>query len=305
MNLAELKAEASKCQFCGFCEFACSTYRSIRMMHFGPRGRVNLIRNFDGELSEPPRDIRHMANNSGRPAAVAWASLLVFVAVMGLWASPISPLPKMSVAVFSVPAYSQILGKKVAVSYAFNPFATGTAALVAWLVSLAVMRPSGRVVKEALATTVRQTWAAVAVGAFVVSLAFVFNYSGMAYSLAYMASFAGILFILISPFLGWLGAALTGSNTSSNALFGALQYTVGNLLGIPPLLLPAVQSVGAELGKPVAPQTVSAGISTTEYVRREGDIIRNNLPYSISLVLLLVAIAVVHLLLYPYPFKLA
>ncbi|AEA12007.1 4Fe-4S ferredoxin, iron-sulfur binding domain protein [Thermoproteus uzoniensis 768-20] len=52
MNLAELKAEASKCQFCGFCEFACPTYRSIRMMHFGPRGRVNLIRNFDGELSE-------------------------------------------------------------------------------------------------------------------------------------------------------------------------------------------------------------------------------------------------------------
>jgi Fe-S oxidoreductase len=52
MNLAELRAEASKCQFCGFCEYACPTYKTMRMRHFGPRGRINLIKNFDGELSE-------------------------------------------------------------------------------------------------------------------------------------------------------------------------------------------------------------------------------------------------------------
>jgi len=49
MSLAELRAEASKCQFCGFCEYACPTYKTMRMRHFGPRGRINLIKNFDGE----------------------------------------------------------------------------------------------------------------------------------------------------------------------------------------------------------------------------------------------------------------
>nr|WP_167827732.1 (Fe-S)-binding protein [Pyrobaculum islandicum] len=44
--------EASKCQFCGFCEFACPTYRVFRMRHFGPRGRINIVKNFDGKISE-------------------------------------------------------------------------------------------------------------------------------------------------------------------------------------------------------------------------------------------------------------
>jgi len=51
-SLEDFAAEASKCQFCGFCEYACPTYKAMRMRHFGPRGRVNLIKNFDGKLSE-------------------------------------------------------------------------------------------------------------------------------------------------------------------------------------------------------------------------------------------------------------
>lgn len=50
--MKELLAEASKCQFCGFCEFACPVYRVLRMRHFGPRGRINIIRNFDGKISD-------------------------------------------------------------------------------------------------------------------------------------------------------------------------------------------------------------------------------------------------------------
>ncbi len=50
-GLEDFIAEASKCQFCGFCEYACPTYRAMRMRHFGPRGRVNIIKNFDGDLS--------------------------------------------------------------------------------------------------------------------------------------------------------------------------------------------------------------------------------------------------------------
>ena len=232
----------------------------------------------------------------------AWISLIVFVTIMGLWNSPISPLTKFVLATFKVSAFSQVLNKTVAVAYSFNPFATGTSALVAWLITLPLMGISARQVAEAVKMTWRQMWGAVLTGVFVISLGFVFNFSGMAYSLAYLTTGIGIFFIVISPFLGWIGAALTGSNTSSNALFGPFQEAVATLLGMPAGLLPALQSVGAELGKPVAPQTVSAGVSTSEYVRREGEVVRNNLKYSISLVFVLVLIGVSYLLLFPWPF---
>jgi len=231
----------------------------------------------------------------------AWASLILFVTIMGLWNSPISPM-KWVVATFSVPAYSEVLQKQVSVSYSFNVLATGTSALVAWLITLPLMKAGAKDVVNALKITWKQTWGAVLTGIFVISLAFVYNYSGMAYSLAYLATGVGLWFLIISPFLGWLGAALTGSNTSSNALFGPFQAAMGQLLGLPPLFLPSLQTVGGELGKPVAPQTVSAGVSTTEYVRREGEVIRNNMKYSIALVFVLIIIGILFWLTYPWPF---
>lgn len=253
-------------------------------------------------IVKPPRlDINAVDNDK---VVRAWISLIIFVAVMGLWNSPISPFVKFSLATFKVSAFSTVLNKTVAVSYSFNPFATGTSALIAWLITLPIMGATKRVVAEALKTTWRQMWGAVLTGVFVISLGYVFNFSGMAYSLAHLATGVGLLFLVISPFLGWLGAALTGSNTSSNALFGPFQAAMATLLGMPAGLLPALQSVGAELGKPVAPQTVSTGVSTSEYVRREGEVIRNNLRYSISLVFVLVLIGALYLLLFPWPFML-
>jgi L-lactate permease len=110
-------------------------------------------------------------------------------------------------------------------------------------------------------------WLAVIIGAVVTiimaitiwgSPAGIFNYSGMASTLAYGFSRVGTWFILLAPILGWIGVALSGSNTSTNALFGGFQYAVGGLLRMP-LLLPLLNSAGAEVGKPVAPQTTSVG----------------------------------------------
>src|SRR5437764_11484278 len=100
---------------------------------------------------------------------------------------------------------------------------------------------------------------------FIFGLSFVFNYSGMAASLAYRFSKVGSAFILLAPILGWIGVALSGSNTSTNNLFGLVQVQVGRLLGFPVLLLPSLGSAGAEVGKPVAPQTASVGVSTTKF----------------------------------------
>jgi len=126
-------------------------------------------------------------------------------------------------------------------------------------------------------------WGACLVGVFIFGLAFVYNYSGMAGSLAKAFSEIGVAFIVVAPILGWIGVALSGSNTSTNAMFGKFQALVGQLLGFPPLLLPTLNSVGAEIGKPVAPQTASVGVSTTKFVRNEGAVIRHNMGWTFVL----------------------
>ena len=99
-------------------------------------------------------------------------------------------------------------------------------------------------------------------------------------------------FIVLAPILGWVGVALSGSNTSTNAMFGPVQLMTGRLLNLPPLLLPSFNSVGAEVGKPIAPQTASVGVSTSRFVRSEGDVIRHNMGWTLVLLAYLVLIAV-------------
>jgi lactate permease len=103
--------------------------------------------------------------------------------------------------------------------------------------------------------------------------------------------------------LGWIGVALSGSNTSTNALFGNFQLTIGRLLHFPITLLPTLNSVGAEVGKPVAPQTASVGVSTSRYVRNEGAVIRHNLPWTLVLLAYLVVIGVVFYEVAPQAFR--
>ncbi|MGE5466314.1 MAG: L-lactate permease, partial [Ignavibacteria bacterium] len=118
------------------------------------------------------------------------------------------------------------------------------------------------------------------------------NFSGMAGSLASAFSKIGVAFIVVAPILGFIGVALSGSNTSTNAMFGAFQVMVGKLLGFPPLLLPTLNSVGAEVGKPVAPQTASVGVATSRFVRNEGEVIRHNMGWTFFLLGYLMLIGV-------------
>ena len=122
---------------------------------------------------------------------------------------------------------------------------------------------------------------------------------GMAASLAFGFSKVGPAFILLAPILGWIGVALSGSNTSTNSLFGLVQVQVGRLLGFPVLLLPSLNSVGAEVGKPVAPQTASVGVSTTKFVRKEGQVIRHNMGWTLILLAWLIIIGLIYYFLFP------
>lgn len=230
----------------------------------------------------------------------AWVPFIVLIAVVVLWTGPWSHLPGITLFNWSVAAHSSLAPATVVrAAFIFAPFIGGTAIFASWLITALLLRPSGAQLREVFQRTFHQMWGAMLVGVFIFGLAYVFNYSGMAASLASGFSRIGPWFIIVAPILGWIGVALSGSNTSTNAMFGAFQVSVGKLLGFPPLLLPSLNSVGAEIGKPIAPQTASVGVSTSRFVRDEGQIIRHNMGWTLILLGYLVLIGLFYYLFAP------
>ena len=231
----------------------------------------------------------------------AWMPFIVLLIVVAAWTGPWSPLPKISwfkAQAVACSALASTCPEKGNVTAVFNfaPFIGGSAILGACLVIvillLALGRLKGSQLGEVFRRTFHQMWGACLVGVFIFGLAYVFNYSGMAASLAKGFSSLGTAFIIVAPILGFIGVALSGSNTSTNAMFGKFQALVGVQLGMPPLLLPTLNSVGAEIGKPIAPQTASVGVSTSRFVRKEGDVIRHNMGWTFILLAYLIVISV-------------
>jgi len=257
-----------------------------------------------GGVPVDPALARQNQGHGLKPAEVlqAWMPFIVLLAVVAAWTGPWSPLPKVSWFKATVSACSSLTSvcdpAKPPVSAVFNfaPYIGGSAILVAWIIVAVLLIALGKLkagqLGEIFAKTLQQMWGALLVGVFIFGLAYVFNYSGMASSLAKGFSAMGTAFIIVAPILGFIGVALSGSNTSTNAMFGKFQALVGVQLGMPPLLLPTFNSVGAEIGKPIAPQTASVGVSTSKFVRKEGDVIRHNMGWTFVLLAYLIVIAV-------------
>ncbi|MGH8131861.1 MAG: L-lactate permease, partial [Steroidobacteraceae bacterium] len=240
--------------------------------------------------------------------AQAWLPFAVLLIVVAAWTGPWSPLPKISwfkIQAVACSALATACPAKGNVSAVFNfaPFVGGSAILASFIIVLVLLLAMGKLkgaqIGEIFRRSFHQMWGACLVGVFIFGLAYVFNYSGMAASLAKGFSSMGTAFIIVAPILGFIGVALSGSNTSTNAMFGKFQALVGAQLGLPPLLLPSLNSVGAEIGKPIAPQTASVGVSTSKFVRKEGDVIRHNMGWTFILLAYLIIIAILAYLLHP------
>jgi lactate permease len=238
----------------------------------------------------------------------AWMPFVVLVVVVFVWMNKDSPLPKIlwyqgqEVACAGLSTSCPAKGNANVV-FKFAPFTGGTAILACWVIVAVLLAAMGKLkaaqIGEVFRRTWHQMWGAMLVGVFIFGLAYVFNYSGMAASLAKGFASMGTAFIIVAPILGFIGVALSGSNTSTNAMFGKFQALVGAQLGMPPLLLPSLNSVGAEIGKPVAPQTASVGVSTSKFVRKEGDVIRHNMGWTFILLAYLIVIAILFYLVRP------
>ena len=271
--------------------------------------KPNSVLGYGGVPVDPAA--QHETRGHGlRPGEVlqAWLPFAVLLIVVAAWTGPWSPLPKVSwfktqaVACSALAATCPEKGNVTAV-FNFAPYIGGTAILVSWLIVAVLLLAMGRLkttqIGEVFRRTFHQMWGALLVGVFIFGLAYTFNYSGMAASLAKGFSSMGTAFIVVAPVLGFIGVALSGSNTSTNAMFGKFQALVGTQLGLPPLLLPSLGSVGAEIGKPVAPQTASVGVSTSKFMRKEGDVIRHNMGWTFILLAYLIVIAIGFYLAHP------
>jgi lactate permease len=184
-------------------------------------------------------------------------------------------------------------GKPVALTeFTLNLLTTpGTQMLLAGLVTMIVLRLSVPRALKAYGTTLHQLrWAIVTVMA-VLALAFVMNASAQTITLGTWMAAAGGLFALISPILGWLGVAVTGSDTSSNSLFGALQVTAADKAGLSQVLMAASNSSGGVLGKMISPQNLAIAAAAVGMNGKEGDIFRRVIVWSLVFLVLMCALS--------------
>ncbi len=178
-------------------------------------------------------------------------------------------------------------GKPYDAIWTFQPLGTGTGILLAAIITALAVRLPVRAFFGCIGETVRQVWLAVITVMLIIGLAYLMNYSGLAYTLGKGAASTGQLFVLISPFLGWVAVMLSGSDTSGNALFGNLQVVAARQLNLDPVLFAAANSSGGVMGKMISPQNIATGVSVTKMQGKEGVVFARTFIHSVVLTLLL------------------
>jgi len=228
----------------------------------------------------------------------AWSPFLILTVMVTLWS--IKPFKQLFSAggalqswIFSieVPYLHNLIERMppvmkdpspYAAVYSFNWFsATGTAIFIAALLSIFLLKMR----LKAAVGTFKETFAELKVPIYsigmVLAFAFVANYSGLSATLALALSHTGSAFTFFSPFLGWLGVFLTGSDTSSNALFGALQATTAQQIGVSDVLLVAANTTGGVTGKMISPQSIAIACAAVGLAGRESELFRFTLKHSL------------------------
>ena len=228
----------------------------------------------------------------------AWSPFIILTAMVTLWSlKPFKALfaaggPLASTIInIPVPMLDKLVAKMPPVVAQATPYgavytfnwlaATGTAILIAAILTIAFARFSPAKAVATLGETVRELVIPIYSIGMVLAFAFVANYSGLSATLALALAHTGQACVFFSPFLGWIGVFLTGSDTSANALFGALQATTANQLGLPPVLTVAANTTGGVTGKMISPQSIAVACAAVGLVGKESDLFRFTLKHSL------------------------
>ena len=166
------------------------------------------------------------------------------------------------------------------VDFLFSP---GTVALIAAIIAGLVMGANGKLLLTTYGRTLRQMRWALATIFMILSIAFVMNYSGATQTLGLALATTGVLFPVFSAYIGWLGVFLTGSDASTNSLFGPMQVISAQQLHLSPILAGATNTSGGVMGKMISPQNLSIGATAIGQSGKEGQLLRQTFLWSIAL----------------------
>jgi glycolate permease len=223
---------------------------------------------------------------TARESIAAWLPWVMLSVVVILW-SWLRLLP-VGQSILPIPALHKgvlitLYQKPYAALYTFQPLGPGTAVFVATILTALCLRvPAGVFVRSGV-KTFRQIRVPGLTVMAIVALAYLYNYSGMAYTLGATFAQVGPAFPLLSGFLGWIACFLSGSDTASNLLFGNLQVAAAHQLHLSPVLLAVTNSSGAVAGKMVSPQNIAVGVTTVGLIGQEGKVLRSAFWHSILL----------------------
>ena len=199
------------------------------------------------------------------------------------WTVINTPVPMLNNMVMKMPPIVE-LPKAYAAVYSFNWLAaTGTAILLSAVISAIVLRMKPLDAIRTFGSTLKDLMLPIYSIGMVLAFAFIANYSGLSATMALLLAGTGAAFPFFSPFLGWIGVFLTGSDTSSNALFCNLQANTAHQLGVSDTLMVAANSTGGVTGKMISPQSIAVAAAAVGLVGREGDLFRFTLKHSLML----------------------
>lgn len=250
---------------------------------------------FEDEAAAPKHEV---VKHEPREALIAWMPWIILSVLVFLWGLPQVktflnnfsqldfPVPYLHRLVFRAPPVVPAPRAEEAI-FVFNWLsATGTALLITGIISGILLKLSPKRLLQIFAHTFNRAQLSLLTIAAMMALGFTTRYGGLDSTMGLAFASTGFLFPFFSPLLGWLGVALTGSDTSSNVLFGNLQQVTAQQLGISPVLAAASNSTGGVMGKMIDAQSIVVASIATNQHGSEGTILRYVFFHSIALAVL-------------------
>jgi len=226
----------------------------------------------------------------------AWTPFLLLIVFIANWAfsGTKSLLERYNVVIPFGPLNHAIIvgGHTLTIEYTFQWLAAaGTSIFLAAILSAILMHMPVNKILQVAGQTVKELRNPLIIIASIVGFAYLANYSGMSATMSKALANTGKVFPLVAPLLGWLGVFITGSDTSSNALFSTVQSHTASALHINPVLTVASNSTGGVAAKMISPQNIAVAAAATKLTNQEGKLFRKVILHSVALISIICLIA--------------
>jgi lactate permease len=261
--------------------------------------------NFESEL---PPTINTEGAYSGAQVIKAWSPFIILTLMILAWGlQPVKEvLNHIGLMKFNFPGLNDKIqfgynNKPLPEIFTFNYLsAAGTAIVISGFLSIPLVGMKWSTGFKVFFLTLNQLKFPILTIVSVLGFAYIVNNSGMSLTIAKALSNTGVLFPFFAPILGWIGVFITGSDTSSNALFSKLQYATAKSIGIDPVLTVAANSAGGVMGKMISPQSIAVAAAAGNLVGEESKLFRFTVKHSFIMLLIVCVITIIEAYIIPW-----